>query len=28
MLVLDKTKEIALLKAIGAKDSAILRVFM
>ena len=28
MVVLDKKKEIALLKALGAKDSAILRVFL
>jgi lipoprotein-releasing system permease protein len=28
MVVLDKKKEIALLKAIGAKDDAILRVFL
>jgi lipoprotein-releasing system permease protein len=28
MVVLDKRKEIALLKALGAKDSAILRIFL
>src|SRR5581483_4577206 len=28
MVVLDKKKEIALLKALGAKDGAILRVFL
>jgi len=28
MVVLDKKKEIALLKALGAKDDAILRVFL
>src|SRR5205823_3621389 len=28
MVVLDKKKEIALLKALGARDSALLRVFL
>ena len=28
MVVLDKKKEIALLKALGAKDGAVLRIFL